>query len=357
MPSVETTTTAAATTPTQSSSAAVEGGTRQDVTDAGCGPHDPALYHYHRIATPCAATLQVSPDIVKQYHQAGYLVFDQAFAAVQADLDRAVQALTTGANKSFAEDVRRQASSNEVPSFTAGQQIAWAQYEAGTVVHASSGLLQPETADKVRKLMGFVGYEAPIDAVVHHPILLQLVAQILDCSSPNELELFQSQALLKPAGGGREKPWHQDNAYFDIGVQDGTAVVGCWIAIDEATPENGCLRMLTGGHKAGPRMHFAVRDYQICDDEILSPSKDTDGTTTSTSTTTATTNIVAIALPPGGMVLFDGMVPHGTPTNLTHQRRRALQFHWIRKGTRRVGEKEPGGRAEVFGGAWNGLTC
>ncbi len=30
-------------------------------------------------------------------------------------------------------------------------------------------------------------------------------------------EWRQEMALLKPAGGGREKPWHQDAAYFNIG--------------------------------------------------------------------------------------------------------------------------------------------
>jgi len=123
------------TTPlTRSSSAAVEGGTRQGVTDAGCGPHDPDLYNYQRIAKPCAATLQVSRDIVDQYHQSGYLVFDKAFAVFQSDLDHAVQALTSGSNVQFANDVRRQVNLGQTPSFTAGQQIAWVQYEAGTVL-------------------------------------------------------------------------------------------------------------------------------------------------------------------------------------------------------------------------------
>ena len=46
-----------------------------------------------------------------------------------------------------------------------------------------------------------------------------------------ELEVFQSLALLKPPGG-REKPWHQDNAYFNL---DGAAVqaVGVWISLSE----------------------------------------------------------------------------------------------------------------------------
>ena len=116
------------------------------------------------------------------------------------------------------------------------------------------------------------------------------------------------------------------------------------MAIDEATVENGCLRFERGGHLHGPRMHFAIRDYQLCDADAPNSR---DG------------NVVAVPLRPGGFVLFDGLIPHGTPTNMSRSRsRRALQFHWIRAGTRIVPEHEPGiGRAHVFGGAPNGLSC
>ena len=42
--------------------------------------------------------------------------------------------------------------------------------------------------------------------------------------------LFQDMALLKPPRVGREKPWHQDHAYFDLELR--TRVVGVWIALD-----------------------------------------------------------------------------------------------------------------------------
>ncbi|WP_269542094.1 phytanoyl-CoA dioxygenase family protein [Cerasicoccus fimbriatus] len=38
---------------------------------------------------------------------------------------------------------------------------------------------------------------------------------------------------------GREKPWHQDKAYFDFPLND--RVVGVWIALGEATVANGCM--------------------------------------------------------------------------------------------------------------------
>ena len=41
-------------------------------------------------------------------------------------------------------------------------------------------------------------------------------------------------------------PWHQDSSYWgDEGF------VTCWIAIDDATPANGCMRMIPGSHRRG----------------------------------------------------------------------------------------------------------
>ncbi len=133
-------------------------------------------------------------------------------------------------------------------------------------------------------------------------------------------ELYQAMALLKPAAGGREKPWHQDHSYFELAV--GTAVVGVWLAIDEATPDNGCMHLLDGGHRAGPRPHFAVRDWQLFNSDMLGVGS------------------VAVPLAPGGAMFFDGLLPHGTPTNHSQSRRRAVQLHFCPAGSRRVAKAE-----------------
>ena len=65
---------------------------------------------------------------------------------------------------------------------------------------------------------------------------------------------------------GREKPWHQDHAYFNVAM--GTPIVGVWIPMGRVTPENGCMHLLRGGHKAGARPHFKRRDWQICDTDV-----------------------------------------------------------------------------------------
>ena len=58
--------------------------------------------------------------------------------------------------------------------------------------------------------------------------------------------------------------------------------------------------------------HYLLRDLQICDREMegLQAAR------------------MAAPLQPGGLVMFDSYIPHGTPSNFTAQRRRALQFHY-----------------------------
>jgi phytanoyl-CoA hydroxylase len=149
-----------------------------------------------------------------------------------------------------------------------------------------------------------------------------------------EAEMFQDMALIKPPRLGREKPWHQDKAYFKYALN--TPVVGTWIALDEATVENGCMQIMPGLHKEGPILHFQKRDWQICDNSMLGRQS------------------VAVPLKPGGVLFFDGMMPHGTPHNSSPNRRRALQFHYAPLGSSKVEEEE---RIKHFGGTGNNATC
>jgi len=281
----------------------------------------------------------------EKYHRDDFLLFSRAFPDRVPYLDAAIRKFATGENSRFSHQVTELVRSGKTPDFTSGAKIPWVQYEAGTDVSLAT-VLRPCDAHRVRKLMGFVGFDDNIDSVAQNKNLERVVARLLNCQI-DELELFQDMALLKPPGG-REKPWHQNKAYFDIALE--TLVVGCWIAVDKATCESGCMHMLRRGHFAGPRMHFPKRDYQICDDEVLSfQGKD--------SNNKSEDDVVALPLPAGGIVLFDGMIPHGTPTNTTSESRRALQFHWVKRGAAKVRPDEPGGRIQSFGGTKNGLSC
>ncbi|MDE0838239.1 MAG: phytanoyl-CoA dioxygenase family protein [Kiritimatiellae bacterium] len=131
---------------------------------------------------------------------------------------------------------------------------------------------------------------------------------------------FQDMALVKPAKIGTIKPWHQDNAYFAVAPLD--QIIGVWIALDDATIENGCMHVILGGHLAGARKHYHDRDCEILPDRIDA------------------SQAVPIDLKAGGALFFSGMLPHETPPNTSDHRRRALQFHYRGAETQQYSQDE-----------------
>ncbi len=96
------------------------------------------------------------------------------------------------------------------------------------------------------------------------------------------------------------------------------------------------MHVVPGSHRAGPVVHFKQRDFQICDTDV------------------ATERVLAVPLEPGGCLLFDGLTHHGTPPNHSSQRRRSIQFHFARPGSRPITEAE---RAAIWGGEGKDVTC
>ena len=187
------------------------------------------------------------------------------------------------------------------------QQNAAAPGSLGRLLVQFEPGVQPDWTDEllVRKLMWFCEVNPVLDGIAHrHPRIRGIIESLLGA---NPL-LFQDMALIKPPFVGSEKPWHQDNAYFAVTPLE--AVVGVWIALDAATVANGCMHVLVGGHKLGPRRHYHNRDCEIVPDR-LEPAR-----------------AVPIELPAGGALFFAGMLPHMTPPNQSPDRRRALQFHY-----------------------------
>ncbi len=173
----------------------------------------------------------------------------------------------------------------------------------------------------VRKVMYFVEHDARLKAAAENTTLLRIVRELVG----TEVRLLQDMALLKPAHVGREKPWHQDTAYFSMAPLE--LILGTWTALDDATVENGCMHVIPGSHALGPKPHHHDRDCQLSDEDVDAG------------------HVVAVPLRPGGVMFFSGLAHHGTPPNRSSLRRRALQFHYNSVKCRRVESHE---LAEIF---------
>ncbi|NKB70227.1 MAG: phytanoyl-CoA dioxygenase family protein [Candidatus Latescibacteria bacterium] len=76
------------------------------------------------------------------------------------------------------------------------------------------------------------------------PELIDRVATVLG----PDIILWGGQFFCKPAHTGLEVPWHQDGEYWPIAP---LATCSVWLAIDDVTVENGCMRYIPGSHRDG----------------------------------------------------------------------------------------------------------
>ena len=260
------------------------------------------LYRAAETARPLAGLGAVDDAAVEAFHAAGYLAVEGAFSAERVAAGQAaIEELIAGRQPGF------QRIELEPPGGSPG--------EAGP--------------DRVRKLSDFTGFDRRLRGFLHDPAMRAAIERL---GVPDPV-CFQEMALLKPPGGGREKPWHQDLAYFDYAHT--TPVVGVWIALDGAVVANGCMHVIAGTHRE-PVPHHAIRDWQVCDTHVLGRP------------------VVAAPLRPGGLLFFSGLLVHGTPENRSELRRRALQFHFAPSA---AGKEHPDVRCGVFGEMGRAAEC
>lgn len=175
-----------------------------------------------------------------------------------------------------------------------------------------------------RKVWNLFGNDPMVTALVRDWRLLSLVGDILG----KEVWFFADKALLKPPRIGVEKPWHQDIPYFLFEPKEPYFHVAVWIALDEATAENGCMQYIPGSHLWGNLTtettwtesvaHLAVEESRI------DPAQ-----------------AVLVEAQPGDLVLHDGMVLHYSAPNRSDKPRWAFVLDFISTAARYVGEGEP----------------
>ena len=271
--------------------------------------YPPKLYHFNSLAKGIWGGFEAVTDAdVQFFHKHGYLVIHDAFSPEEiSETLEGMLYLMDGKNPDY----------------------RGIQYEP-KMVKQKSVLSTEERRDITRKIASFVEYEPRLKAISEHEGLIAVVQCLIEATP----KMFQDMGLIKPPHIGSEKPWHQDCAYFNLPL--GTPVIAAWIALDEATPENGCMHIIPGSHREGPVVHFNRRDWQICDTHVPVDRE------------------VMVPLKAGGCLLWHGLLHHGTPANRSNLRRRALQFHYCPESTGKIKTQE---RMEVFGSEGKDVEC
>jgi phytanoyl-CoA hydroxylase len=73
------------------------------------------------------------------------------------------------------------------------------------------------------------------------------------------LQLWTDTVQYKPPARGAHFEFHQDAPYHAY-IEPRTALIAAWIALDDATEENGCMWMVPGSHRWGRGLQY-LREY------------------------------------------------------------------------------------------------
>src|SRR5208282_2000115 len=129
-----------------------------------------------------------------------------------------------------------------------------------------------------------------------------------------DARLYWDQAVYKKPEYPKPFPWHQDNGYTYVEPQ---AYLTCWVALNDATVDNGCPWVIPGGHLRGTLAHRLSKLGYVCREE--------DGP-----------EALAVPVREGSVVVFSSLMPHRTGPNVTAGVRKSYILQYAPDGARVV---------------------
>jgi len=124
-----------------------------------------------------------------------------------------------------------------------------------------------------------------------------------------DVRLYWDQSVYKQPNSAEPVLWHQDNGYTYVEPQ---AYLTCWIAITDATPDNGCIAVMPGVHKRGTLAHRTTPIGEECWGDW--------------------STAVEVPVAAGSIVVFSSLTPHATKANVTDEVRKAYIVQYAPDG-------------------------
>ncbi len=153
-------------------------------------------------------------------------------------------------------------------------------------------------------------------AFAHHAGINAVLSNIIAAHLPHwdgAVKCMQSMLFVKPPGKPGQA-WHQDEMY--IPTRD-RSLCGAWIAIDDATVENGCLWVVPGSHRNG----YLFPNQPPTDLQEYDGSPQCHGFDESAA--------IPVPVKAGSVVFFNGYLLHKSLRNRSTVYRRALVNHYM----------------------------
>ena len=175
-----------------------------------------------------------------------------------------------------------------------------------------------ESADPDRVLFHALGAWRIAESfhdLLWHPRFVVAAEQLLD----GPVRFWHDQLFCKPALHGGVVAWHQDYSYWTR--TEPMAHLTCWIGLDDATRDNGCLQYIPGSHKWTLLPITGLAGDMNAIQDVLSDEQ-----------WEQFQKPVAIELKAGEASFHHPLMVHGSRENSTDQPRRATVINAFRDG-------------------------
>ena len=163
--------------------------------------------------------------------------------------------------------------------------------------------------------------------ILWNPAFLVPAYQLLG----KKIRLFHDQLFSKPAKHGGVVAWHQDFSYWTW--TNPMSHLTCWIGLDDADEENGCLHYVPGSHRWGLLKKTGLAGDMDSVREVLTPEQITDFD-----------NKCPVVLKKGEATFHHPLMMHGSYENRSDRSRRATVINVLTDGvlSNFQGDNSPG---------------
>ncbi len=167
----------------------------------------------------------------------------------------------------------------------------------------------------LRKAENTRQYSEVFRNLAEHP---KLIAVVQELTGSDDLLLFRSTLMFKPAFHGSSHGLHQDSAYWPMEPPN---LVTVSIALNNATPENGCFKVIPKSHLWGMQSwgHIAREQGAELTDQKEVAEQQTD-----------------VPLSAGSALFFHSLMVHGSGPNTTPTPRNTALYAYFSPQVRYV---------------------
>lgn len=133
-------------------------------------------------------------------------------------------------------------------------------------------------------------------------------------------KIVQSQYIFKqPKIGAKVNP-HTDSTFI---YTEPLSCVAAWLAMEDATIENGCLCVIPGSHKSYPLQERFIKNYEGTKTHFID--------TAEKRITWKLDNLKPVPVKKGSLVLLHGEIVHASYANVSNKSRHAFVLHLVDK--------------------------